>query len=99
MSHDDTLVPRLTPLDRRVLARVPGADAEPVGALATFRAPDVPGCMHHFRCYAEGQDDGCRVCTRALEEIADAYEEHCEILRGLEAVGLVVCVDGKWRQV
>lgn len=98
MSLDDALVPRLTPLDRRVLARVPSAAAEPVLALATFRAPDLGPCPTDFRQYGKGADAGCRVCQKVLDKIAGAYEEHCEILRGLEAVGLVVCIDGKWRQ-
>ncbi len=32
-------------------------------------------------------------------DAAAAYEEHCAVLRGLEAVGLARCAGGWWRRV
>lgn len=93
-----TLTPRLTPLDRRVLASLPARTAAGRRIFDTFRAPDVQRCPSHARSYGRGDDAGCPACTRALDAIADAYEEHCEVLRGLERVGLASCRGGWWRR-
>jgi hypothetical protein len=92
------LTPRLTRLDRRVLASLPGRDEPGVRIFDTFTAPRHWWCPYHGRMLARGAVRGCSTCVRALDAIADVYEEHCEVLRGLEAVGLATCHGGWWRQ-
>jgi len=96
----DALAPRLTSLDRRVLATLPGADEAGKRIFDTFRAPtDTPRCPNHGRNYAAEANRGCTHCQRALDFIADRYDEHCEILRGLERTGYATCRGGWWRRV
>lgn len=94
----DVLLPRLTALDRRVLNRLPANDQPGKRLFDTFKAPDPGSCLMHFHRYGAGDDEGCKWCAYALDVIADAYEEHCEILRGLEAVGLAANRGGWWRR-
>lgn len=93
----EPLIPRLTLLDRRVLCSLPSRIVAGKRIADTFRAPNVAPCLRHGRAYGRGADDDCLACARALDEIADAYEEHCEILRGLQRVGLASCRGGWWR--
>lgn len=95
---DDVPVPRLTPLDRRVLKRAPAADAEPVEAAATFRAPDVRTCPTDFRRYARGADAGCQVCASVLEEIADARPAPARLRSGVMACRRDIRRARRWRR-
>lgn len=96
----DALVPRLTAVDRRVLAALPHDGATGARIFDTFKAPsDTPRCPRHGRNYAAERIRGCPHCKRALDFIADRYDEHCEILRGLERTGYVTCRGGWWRRV
>lgn len=93
------LAPRLTALDRRVLACLPAAGGPGKRLADTFKVPAAtPRCGWHGRQYGCGESVQCEACGKALDFIADAYEEHCEILRGLEACGYAVCRGGWWRR-
>ena len=94
------LLPRLTALDRRVLASLPGPGERAKRLFDTFKAPtSTRRCDWHNRQYERGYRELCPQCAAALDSIADAYEEHCEILRGLEHIGLARCAGGWWRRV
>ncbi len=91
------LTPRLTGVDRRVLARLPGPGESAKRLIDCFRAPDdTPLCPRHGRCYAKDRE--CPGCVRALDHIADRFEEFAEIARGLERTGYARQAGGWWRR-
>ena len=87
------LVPTLTRLDKRVLARFPTKGEPPKTVEDAFEAPDVsPLCPRHGRGYVHGADRGCSMCEGVL--VGEAFEEFVEIANGLVCAGYLARVEG-----
>ncbi len=93
------LAPRLTALDRRVLAALP-APSEPRARLAdVFAEPATRRCLHHGLSHGSGfYNHGCEHCGRELRRLADAFEDFRTVARGLERTGHAEQTGGWWRQ-